>query len=73
MIPTTPYDKAFREQSLQKTCRQYEDFKNRDLPIPSWLQKQKDAIYLMETNFQRGLAMYIEGLQEEKEILEEMC
>ena len=38
--------------------------------LPAWLQKQKDGIYLMESDLHRGMALFTEGLRDEADHLE---
>ena len=47
--------------------RQYQ---NTATPRPAWLQKQVDAVYLSDTDPERGLAMLIDGMQDERTALE---
>ena len=42
------------------------------IPVPEFLQKQVNGIWQFKDDPERGLAMFIEGLQQEKEVIEEV-
>jgi len=65
-------NKFVREDPMDKAMRNYASYKNRGVPVPAWLQKQVDAIMVMETDSVRGMAMFIDGLQDERDYLDEL-
>lgn len=52
--------------------RKYIEYKKLERPIPPWLQKQRDGLYLIHENVQRGMALLADGMQEEKDMLEKL-
>ncbi len=42
------------------------------IPVPEFLQKEIDAVWLFKDDPERGLAMLMEGLQMEREVIEEV-
>lgn len=58
------------ESMLDSVVRKTEDFDRTGRVRPAWLQKQVDATYLLETDYERGLALLREGFQDELEFLE---
>lgn len=66
------HEKEAFHRIISDTTRHYADMRQCGQPIPSWLQKQVDAIYKMETDPQRGMAMLAEGLQDEHKRLTEL-
>jgi hypothetical protein len=55
---------------LSETHRKLIDFHNAGQPVPAWLLKQRDAVYLMETNLSRGMVLYSEALRDEIDALD---
>jgi len=52
------------------TITQVVEFQKTGQPRPAWLQKKVDAIYLSETDPERGLTVFVDGLQDENKALE---
>ena len=55
--------------TFETTLVQVDEFQKTGQPRPTWLQRKVDAIYLSETDPERGLAMLIDGLRDEKRAL----
>lgn len=55
--------------SVDQTHKQLKDCLDCGRPVPSWLQKKAEAIIEMGTDWQRGVAMMIDGLQDESDHL----
>ena len=53
---------------MSDTTRKYRDFVVSDRPIPTWLQRQAEGIYTMETNYAKGLSILSEGIEQEREV-----
>ena len=49
-----------------------ERFKATLTPFPAWMDKQVRAVYMIGTDWRRGGALLIDGMQDERDALEEM-
>lgn len=57
---------------LSETIRKYQECGRQARQVPPWLQQQVRGIYAMNDNYERGLMIYIDGLNQERERLEEL-
>ena len=58
-------------RSMQRTLAQSEDFTRCGQPFPGWLVKQLKGLDLLGTDWEAGLALYIDGLQDEDDAVQE--
>jgi hypothetical protein len=72
MSKLTESDKSTFHRIIGDTVRHYADIRAAGQPIPDWIQKQVDGIYTMETDPVSGMAVFVEGLQDETEHLQEL-
>ena len=59
--------------AIAEVTRKYKDCRNCGQPVPSWLQKQSDAVVLLGTNYERGKAALMDAMQDELDYLESIC
>lgn len=62
----------FLDYLFSETVRKIQDFRVTGRPLPSWLQRQSQGIYECETNFDRGMKTFMDGLQQEEERYKEL-
>jgi hypothetical protein len=55
---------------VSDTIRKFGSYVNCDIPVPSYLCKQVNAIFEMEEDYENGLAHLLEGVQDEADCLE---
>lgn len=55
--------------SVEQTNRQLQECLACNRPVPPWVQRKSDAIVQIGTDWERGVAMMIEGLQMERDHL----
>lgn len=56
---------------LDRVVTKVERYADAGRALPPWLKKQAKAVQLVGTDFDRGLALLIDGLQEERDSLED--
>jgi hypothetical protein len=56
---------------ILRLIRSLTHFRGLDQPAPRWLQKQVDGCLLMGTDVARGIALLVDGMQDELDLLDE--
>ncbi len=62
-------DKQIFHRVIGDTVQHYTDAKRWGMEIPLWLQKQGEAVLLIETNPVKGMALLVDGIQDECDYL----
>ena len=65
-------DKSTFNRIVAAVVRHYMDVRATGQPVPAWLQRQVDAVYLIETDPGRGISELVEGMQDEMDYLAEL-
>lgn len=59
--------------AISEVARKYGEYLRCGQAVPVWLQKQSDAVQLLEADYERGKAMLIDGMQDEIEYMDSIC
>ena len=57
---------------IKQIATRYSDMITNDREVPPFLKKQADGIFLMADDFDRGITLIIDGLQDESDYLGDM-
>ena len=57
--------------AIEQTADQLDNYANRNMRVPKWLDKKAEACKVMEKEPRRGLSMLIDGMQDEIDTMQE--
>jgi hypothetical protein len=61
---------AVMQKTINTTARQVEQYEAAGMPIPKWLSKKIVAVDLCTRDWNKGVALMIDALQDEKSAIE---
>jgi hypothetical protein len=62
----------FLDQLFKETVCKIQDFRGSGRALPPWLQRQALGMVEAESNWDRGMKTFMDGLQQESEVYKEL-